>query len=93
MLVGLCSIELNLPGVSSLKEKRAVLKGLTVKIHNKFNVSIAEVDYQDYWQKAILGVAAISNENRHLQQVLQQVVNFIEKSPEVILLDYHLEIL
>ncbi len=93
MLAGLCSIELSLPGVGSLKEKRAILKGLLTKIHNKFNVSAAEVGYQDYWQKAVIGVAVVSNENKHLQQVLQQVVNFIEKSTEVILLDYQIEIL
>lgn len=93
MLVGLCSIELNLPGVNSLKEKRSIIKGLMQRVHNKFNVSIAEVDYQDYWQKALLGVAYVSNESKHIQQVLQQVINYVENSSEAEINDYTIEIL
>lgn len=92
MLVGLCSIELDLHGVSSLKEKRSIIKGLIQRVHNKFNVSIAEVDYQDHWQKAILGVAFVSNENRYIQQVLQQVINYIENSSEAEISDCSIEI-
>ncbi|NLL19581.1 MAG: DUF503 domain-containing protein [Clostridia bacterium] len=93
MLAGLCSIELHLEGVTSLKEKRRIIKSLIQRIHNRFNVSVAEVEYQDYWQRAKLGVACVSNESKHICHVLQQVVNFINRCPEVDLADYSIEIL
>lgn len=93
MLVGLCSIDLDLRGATSLKDKRKVIKSLVDRVHNRFNVSIAEVEYQDYWQRSQLGVACVSNERQHLQQVLQQVVNYIEKSSEAEIRDYYIEML
>lgn len=93
MLAGLCSVELHLNGVTSLKEKRRILKSLIQRIHNRFNVSVAEVDYQDYWQRAMLGVACVSNESKHAYHVLQEVINFINRFPEVDLADYSIEIL
>lgn len=91
--IGICSLDLHLRGMGSLKEKRRVMRSLVTRIRNKFNVSIAEIDYQDYWQRSYLGVACVSNERQYLHQVLQQVVNYIDKFPEVELGDYQIEII
>ena len=59
MVVGVCTLDLHLPGVDSLKGKRQILLSLKERIQRKFNVSIAEVDGQDLWQRAVLGVVSV----------------------------------
>ena len=60
---------------------------------NNFNVAIAEVEYQDKWQRALLGVAVVSTAQDHANGILSKVVNFIESMYIVDLLDYHIEML
>ncbi len=94
MNVGVCKIRLRLPENLSLKGKRRVLKSITSRISNKFNVSVAEVDDHDLWQLATLGVCCVSNDGRFTNQVLSKVVDFIANGRfEVELLDYEIEIL
>jgi uncharacterized protein YlxP (DUF503 family) len=92
MFVGVCTIELHIPESGSLKTKRQSLRSLKDRIRNSFNVSVAEVDGNDLWQKASLAVAAVSNDKAHLNQTLDHVVNMVERVPELSLLDYHIEI-
>lgn len=93
MVVGLCTIELYLPGVGSLKGKRQVLLSLKDRIQGKFNVSVAEVDANDLWQRAVLGVACVSNDGRHVNKVLDSVLNAVRATPSVELVRYQLELL
>jgi len=94
MNVGVCKINLRLPENSSLKGKRQVLKSITTRIRNKFNVSVAEVDNNDRWQLATIGICCVSNDNRHTNEVLSKVVDFVVGSKfEVEILDYEIEIL
>jgi len=94
MNVGVCKIRLRLPENLSLKGKRRVLKSITSRIGNKFNVSVAEVDDHDLWQLATLGVCCVSNDGRFTNQVLSKVVDFIANGRfEVELLDYEIELL
>jgi len=81
-----------IPGCHSLKEKRVVIKGLKTRIRNQFNVSVAEVDYQDKWQRSILAVAAISNEKKHIEEVLNKILYFVERESRVAVLDHLVEI-
>ena len=92
MFVGVCTIELHIPESGSLKTKRQSLRSLKDRIRNSFNVSVAEVDGNDLWQKASLAVAAVSNDKAHLNQTLDHVINMVERVPELSLLDYHIEI-
>ena len=92
MIVGLLEVQLDVPGARSLKDKRQVLKSLKDRIRKNFNVSVAEVDNQDLWQSAVLGVAIISTDKQYANQVLSQVVNFIERNPEASIRDYHLQL-
>ena len=94
MNVGVCRVSLRLPENSSLKGKRQVLKSITSRVRNKFNVSVAEVDDNDVWQLATIGICYISNNNRHTNEVLSRVVNFISSSRfDVEILDYGIEII
>jgi len=94
MNVGLCKINLRLPENLSLKGKRQVLKSITARIRNKFNVSVAEVDNHDRWQLATIGICFVSNDSRYTNQVLSKVVDFVINSRfEVEILDYEIEIL
>jgi len=93
MVVGVCTLDLHLPGVDSLKGKRQILLSLKERIQRKFNVSIAEVDGQDLWQRAVLGVARVANEQRHTNQVLDSVLNLVRANPSVELMRQHMEFL
>ncbi len=94
MDVGVCRIRFRLPENLSLKGKRRVLKSITTRVRGKFNVSVAEVDDQDLWQLATLGICCVSNDKRHTNEVLSKIVEFITNSRfEVEILDYEIEIL
>lgn len=94
MNVGVCKIKLRLPENQSLKGKRQVLKSITARVSNKFNVSVAEIEDQDLWQLATLGVCCVSNDGRHANEVLSKVVDFVaDKRLDVEMLDYEIEIL
>ena len=94
MNVGVCRIKLRLPENLSLKGKRRVLKSITTRVRNKFNVAVAEVDDQDVWQLATLGICCVSSNGRQTNEVLSKVVDFVTKARfEVEILDYEIEIL
>jgi uncharacterized protein YlxP (DUF503 family) len=94
MNVGVCKLRLRLPENMSLKGKRQVLKSIITQLRNRFNVSIAEVDDQQLWQLATLGVCFISNDRRYTNEVLSKVVNFITNGRfEIEMLDYEIEII
>jgi uncharacterized protein YlxP (DUF503 family) len=76
-------IELFLPACQNLKEKRAIVKSILAQLRNKFNVSAAEVAYQEQWQRAVLGIAAVANEASFLQRQLQAAIRLVENSPGV----------
>ena len=78
MYIGVITLELAIDHAMSLKDKRAVLNRLKSKIHNKFNVSIAEIDAHDIWNIAILGIAVISNEQRYCNKVLDKIIDHLE---------------
>jgi uncharacterized protein YlxP (DUF503 family) len=93
MTIGFCRLELFLPDSESLKHKRGILKGLSARVRNKFNVSVAEVADNDVWQKAVLGVAVVANDSRYANQILSKVVSLVESDPRLQVADYSLEML
>ncbi len=92
MIVGVCSIELYLYENHSIKGKRQVLRKIKDRVKSRFNVSIAEVDYNDKWQRAMLGIAVVSNDQRHVYQVLTAVVDLIERMYVAEIVDYRIEL-
>ncbi len=92
MHIGVCTLHLRIPESRSLKEKRRAIKSIKDKIRNKFNVSIAEIDRMDEWQWATLGVACVSNDARFTNSILSNIVDFINRTHTVELVDYEIEI-
>ena len=77
-----------------MKDKRRVLRSITTRVRNRFNVSIAEVEDNDRWQILTLGVCCVSNDPRHANEMLSRVVSYVESiRPDAELLDYTLEII
>jgi uncharacterized protein YlxP (DUF503 family) len=77
MVVGVLRLVLYLPENHSLKGKRRVLRSIKARVANKFNVSIAECDDHDNWQRAVIGVAQIGNERAHVDRCLREVSDFV----------------
>jgi uncharacterized protein YlxP (DUF503 family) len=78
MPVGVLTLQLSIPGCTSLKEKRSRIKPLIARLHREFNVSVAEMERLDSWQEAVIGCALISNDAAQTQRALQAVVSWIE---------------
>ncbi len=94
MTVGLCRVWLRLPQNHSLKEKRRVTKSLTARLHNKFNIAVAEVGDQDRWQIASLGITCVTTSESHAHQMMASVVAFIRNErPDAEMVDYRTEVL
>jgi len=94
MNIGVCRVSLRLPENLSLKGKRRVLKSITTRVRSKFNVSVAEVDDQNLWQLATLGICCVSNDKRYTNEVLSKVVDLIVDGRfDVEILGYEIEIL
>jgi len=78
MIVALLSVELYFPGARSLKDKRMVLRGVKDRL-KKFNVAVSEVEHHDLWQRAGLGIVAISTDRQHVEAELAAVADEIER--------------
>ena len=87
-------MELFLPDSHSLKAKRQVARSVATRIRNQFNVTVAEADDNDLWQRLTLGICCLSNDTKHANETLSNVVAFVEKSRDDLeLLDYETEII
>ena len=91
--VAVGTVELHLPDVGSLKEKRHALKGVKEKVRHRFEVSVAEVDHHDSWQRATLAVACVSPDSRHANEVVSKALDFIESLVDGHVIDIQTEIL
>ena len=80
---GVARVELHLPGVDSLKGKRAVLKRTEARLRDDLGCAVAEVGFQDLWQRAALGVATVSGSATGVDRVLDRVVAVIERDPRL----------
>ena len=79
MVVGVCHLDLLIPGGNSLKGKRQVLRGLMERVKGRFNVSISEVGGQDLWQRAQVGICLVGNDKRMINSSLDKVIDYIER--------------
>lgn len=87
------TVELHLPDVGSLKGKRHALKGLKERVRARFEVSVAEIDHHDLWQRATLALACVSHDARHAGAVVSKAMDFIEEHVEGRVIDSTVEIL
>ena len=94
MNVGALRVRFRLPENGSLKGKRRVIKSLTTRVTGRFNVSVAEIDDLDEWRLATLGFVCVSNDRRHLDEILSRLMSFIELNRgDAEILDYETEII
>jgi hypothetical protein len=77
MLVGVMTATMYMQGISSLKQKRSIVKSVIGRLKSRFNISISEVDHQDNKGSAVLGIAVVSNDARFVDQQLDAVLNFM----------------
>jgi uncharacterized protein YlxP (DUF503 family) len=80
MVIGILRLTLHLPNSESLKSKRQVVSGLLRRVRQQFHVAAAEVGERDRWQLAQLGIACVSAEGAHADEVLAHVLTFVERS-------------
>ena len=94
MNTGVCKIKLHIPENQSLKDKRRVIKSIISRLRNQFNISVAEVDDNDLWQVATLGISYVSNNDQHVDETMNKVINFIVHNyPEAEIVNHEIEIL
>ncbi len=93
MVVGVCTLELEIPASHSLKDKRHVVKSLTARVRRAFNVSIAEVDSLDAWQHATLGIVCVSSDVNYVRGLLEKVIDNVERyRMDAVIADYSIEL-
>ncbi len=93
MIVGLLTLDLHIPEANSLKSKRLIVKSLIDRIKNKFNVSVAEVDAHNLWQRCIIGIAFVSNETVMINRVFEKIRTQVLSTHSVELIDSTMEML
>jgi len=86
--VGVLVIEIIIHSSASLKEKRFVINSIRDRLRKKFNVSVAEIDFLDKWQRSQIGIATIGNEYGHVESSLQNIFRFLDDSPDYEIVNY-----
>ena len=93
MIVGISSFELHLPGSRSLKDKRRVVKSMVERIHQRFRVSVAETDFHDLHQRAEISMAAVTNREAEMENLMEEIHRLVESEPEAFLTRWDPQIL
>lgn len=93
MVIGVCKVVLSIDDVFSLKEKRHIIKSMIERLKSRYNASVAEVDLNDKWKNAVIGISCVSNESGHADSMMANMVNFIENDGRAVLVDYSTEII
>ena len=92
MVIGVCKIVLSIDSAFSLKEKRHIIKSMVERLKSRFNASVAEVDLNDTWKNAVIGISCVSNEAGHADSMMANIVNFVENDGRAMLVDYTTEV-
>lgn len=93
MIVATCVLTLQLDDIHSLKEKRRIVKSITARLRQQYNVAVAEIDHQDVWQTAVLGLTTIGNDTAYLHGLLEKAVGWVENQrPDAPIANYSIEI-
>jgi len=77
-MVGVMKVQMHLHGITSLKEKRSIIKSVSGRLRSRFNISISEIDHQDNKTSAVVAIAVISNDTSFINQQLDKIINFME---------------
>jgi uncharacterized protein len=93
MPVGLLTLELYIPEAHSLKDKRQIVRSLKDRLRRRFNVAVAELEYQEVWQRSIIGVVTLSNAEQHVEESLQLVLAEAARILGPVLADHIVELM
>ena len=92
-IIGTCVLELFISDSHSLKDRRQVINSLLDRLHDRFNVAAAQLDQHNSWTQATLSVACVGNETRHVNTVLNKVLEYVEREPRVVVGGVNMEML
>lgn len=93
MTIGVLKLVLYIPQSNSLKDKRMVLNSLKARLRNNFNIALTQIDEEDKWQKTMLVAVGVERDRAGMNSVLSGLLNFMEKSDSVNIIDYEMELL
>jgi uncharacterized protein YlxP (DUF503 family) len=93
MTIGVLKLVLYIPGSNSLKDKRAALNSLKARLRNNFNVALTQIDEEQKWQKTMLVAVGVEKDRAGMNSALSGLLNFMEKSDSVDIIDYEMEII
>ena len=94
MIIGVCTLELNIPMAASLKDKRQVIKSVMARLRKEFNIAVAEVDRQDSWGVAVIGVVTVASDRDYAHGLLTRVTQWVENTRlDCELVDYEIELI
>jgi uncharacterized protein len=93
MRIGLLTLELQIPEAHSLKDKRQIVRSLKERLRKHFNVAVAELEYQDVWQRSIIGVVTLSGAEQHVEESLQHVLAEASRILGPVLVDHVVEMM
>jgi uncharacterized protein YlxP (DUF503 family) len=93
MPVGLLTLEIHIPDAQSLKDKRQVLRSLKDQLRRQYNVAIAELDHHDVWQRSVIGIVTLSNEEKHVREMLNKVLDEADRILGSALINQNFEII
>mgnify|MGYP000983698597 CR=1 FL=1 len=92
MIVGTCEMEMIIYEANSLKEKRHVIKSVIERIKSRFNASVAEVGYNDLWNRTIIGIAVVSNKKSLCESIIYKIINFIDNDERLEIINHSMEV-
>jgi len=94
MVIGVCTLELNIPMAFSLKDKRQVVKSVTARLRNEYNISVAEIGDQNVWNYAVIAIVAVSNDADYVHGLLTRVARWVENTRlDCELVDFQIELI
>ena len=93
MIIAILKVDLYIHGASSLKDKRTVIRGIKDRIGDKFNVSIAELDFQDKWQRAQLGIAQVGSDFKYVEKNMNTIFKILDSNDFAEVIEHSLEFL
>ncbi len=93
MPIGFLTLEIHIPDARSLKDKRQVIRSLKDRLRGQFNVAVAELDHQDLWQRAVVGIVSLSGDAKHLEQSMQAIFAEAERLLGRDLISHEMELL
>jgi uncharacterized protein len=93
MTVGLLTLELHIPQAQSLKDKRQIVRSLKDKLRGHFNVAVSELEYHDTWQRSVVGIVTLSNEQHHVEESLQKVLAEADRILGPVLISHAVEMI